>query len=62
MLLGHGVEVNAASESGAVPLMWAAGVGAAGCVRALLAAGADPNIRDASGASAVLMAAAAGEP
>lgn len=59
-LLEAGANVDAPSEAG-TPLLWACGSGHTKAVRALLAAGADPNARSADGVGAMLMAAAAGK-
>jgi ankyrin repeat protein len=54
-LVEAGVPVNAQDDSGFTPLMYAATIdfGDAASLRALLKAGADPNIRNAEGRTAV---------
>jgi ankyrin repeat protein len=42
-------EDRSADEDGRTPLHWAADLGHAAAVRALLAAGADPDVQDAEG-------------
>jgi ankyrin repeat protein len=45
LLAAAGAAVDAPNEDGLAPLHWAAAVGAADCVAALLAAGASPGVR-----------------
>ncbi len=52
-LLDHGAEVNTVDLTGATPLMIAAQYGKTGVVRALLAHGADPALRDKQGRTAL---------
>lgn len=52
-LLRHGANVNAADAKGITALIAASGKGDMGIVRALLAAGADPNLRTDTGWSAL---------
>jgi len=59
-LLAQGAELDARSPNGSTPLMMAAGYGALDLPAALLKAGADVNLRNAQGLSALDFARAAG--
>jgi ankyrin repeat protein len=59
-LAAAGAAVDLADDAGRTPLMHAADAGRAGAARALLDAGADPNLRDPGGVSALTLAVAAG--
>ena len=52
--LARGADVNARSEEGDTPLMYAAVYSTAYCMRLLVARGADPNARDGSGGTALM--------
>lgn len=49
--LAVGADANAAEKDGATPLHWAVGRGCVDCVRVLMAAGANPDAKDANGQS-----------
>jgi ankyrin repeat protein len=57
-LIAHGANVNAVSEAGFTPLMFAAVRNDAESVRALLAAGVDPNASQPKAAKPLMLAAA----
>lgn len=54
--LSAGANVNAVGAMGVTPLAFAVGTGKAGAARALIAAGADPNLADDDGDTAVTLA------
>ncbi len=56
MLLARGVNPNAVYNNDLTALMWAAGFGKTATVKALLAAGAKPQMRDNRGKTAADMA------
>ncbi|HTV78840.1 MAG TPA: ankyrin repeat domain-containing protein [Steroidobacteraceae bacterium] len=60
-LIAHGADVNAASEDGTTPLMWAAHGGNLALVQALLKAHAKVDVSNAFGANAMLQAAQFGD-
>jgi len=49
--LAVGADACAAEKDGATPLHWAVGRGCVDCVRVLMAAGANPDAKDANGQS-----------
>lgn len=53
LLIQHGADANAKTDSGFVALFWAARYGHAGVVRVLLANGADVNAKDKDGLTAL---------
>jgi uncharacterized protein len=60
-LIAHGADVNATSEDGTTPLMWAAHRGDYALVQALLKAHAKVDVSNAYGANAMLQAAQFGD-
>eukprot|EP00270_Netrium_digitus_P003641 TRINITY_DN14307_c0_g1_i1.p1 TRINITY_DN14307_c0_g1~~TRINITY_DN14307_c0_g1_i1.p1 ORF type:complete len:642 (+),score=208.09 TRINITY_DN14307_c0_g1_i1:218-2143(+) len=60
LLMARGADVNAVSDAGP-PLLWACGHGEKATVEALLEMGANPNIANEDGVTALLTAAASGE-
>ncbi len=61
-LIAQGADVNATSEDGTTPLMWAAHAGDFDLVQALLKAHAKVDVSNAYGANAMLQAAQFGDP
>ena len=59
ILVERGANVDRQSEAGP-PLLWATSTGCLSAVKALLAAGADPNLRGHNNITAAIMAAATG--
>src|SRR4051812_48184947 len=55
-MLGGGANVNAKDERGVTPLMHAAWVGSPEAMKLLLDRGADPNLTNSSGSTALMMA------
>ena len=56
LLLANGIDPNAVYNNDLTALMWAAGFGKTDTVRALLAAGAKPQLKDDRGKTAADMA------
>merc|ERR1719401_2768921 len=57
-VVGRGGEVNAAASDGSTPLHWAARSGHGPLVRSLLAARAEPSLKDAAGLTPLQLATA----
>jgi ankyrin repeat protein len=55
-MLAGGAEVNIKDDRGITPLMYAAWVGSADAMKLLLDRGADPNLTNSSGSTALMMA------
>jgi ankyrin repeat protein len=56
-MLAAGANVNAKDERGITPLMYAAWVGSVDAMRRLLDRGADPNLANSSGSTAIMLSA-----
>ena len=56
-MLTAGASVNAKDERGITPLMYAAWVGSLDAVKLLLEQGADPNLANSSGSTALMLSA-----
>ena len=61
LLASHGANITATNDRGGNALMWAAFERKPAAVRALLGLGADPNARDVSGFTALIIAAGQGD-